>query len=116
MSKKRIDHRQLTHAALLFAALGDPTRLALLQQLSTGGPASVSALAERFPAVTRQAVSKHLHVLSGAGIVDGNYRGREHVWSVNPDRLEDGRRHIDLIARKWDDALSRFKAYVENVD
>jgi len=38
------------------------------------------------------------------------------MWSVNPDRLEDGRRHIDLIARTWDDALARFKAYVESVD
>ena len=116
MSKKRADHRQLAQAALLFAALGDPTRLALLQQLSTAGPASVSTLAGRFPAVTRQAVSKHLHVLSTAGVIDGTYHGREHVWSVNADRLEDGRRHIDLIARKWDDALGRFKAYVESVD
>jgi len=116
MSKRRIDHRQLTQAAVLFAALGDPTRLALLQQLSNGGPASVSALAERFPAVTRQAVSKHLHVLSSAGVIDGTYHGREHVWTVNPDRLEDGRRQIDLIARRWDDALGRLKAYVEGVD
>jgi DNA-binding transcriptional ArsR family regulator len=116
MSKRRIDHRQLTQAALLFAALGDPTRLAVLQQLSNGGPSSVSALAQRFPAVTRQAVSKHLHVLSSAGVVTGTYRGREHVWSVNADRLADGRRHIDLIAQEWDDALARFKAYVERVD
>ena len=116
MLTKRIDHRQLTQAALLFAALGDPTRLAVLQQLSNGGPASVSALAERFPKVTRQAVSKHLHVLSSAGIVSGTYRGRNHVWSVNADRLEDGRRQIDLIAQKWDDALARLKTYVEGVD
>ncbi len=116
MSKRRIDHRQLTRAAVLFAALGDPTRLALLRQLSHAGPASVSTLAERFPEVSRQAVSKHLHVLSTAGVIDGTYRGREHVWRVNPDRLEDGRRHIDLIAREWDDALARFKAYVEGVD
>jgi DNA-binding transcriptional ArsR family regulator len=115
MSKRRAD-RQLAQAALLFAALGDPTRLALLQRLSNAGPASVSTLAGRFPAVTRQAVSKHLHVLSDAGIIDGAYEGREHVWSVNADRLEDGRRHIDAIARKWDDALLRFKAYVETVD
>ena len=115
MSKRRAD-RQLAQAALLFAALGDPTRLALLEQLSSGGPASVSTLAEGFPTVTRQAVSKHLHVLSGAGVIDGRYQGREHVWSVNADRLEEGRRHIDLIAREWDDALARFKAYVESVD
>lgn len=116
MSKKRFDHRQLTQAALLFAALGDPTRLALLRHLSSDGPASVSALADLFPGVTRQAVSKHLHVLSSAGVIDGTYRGREHVWAVNPDRLDDGRRQIDVIAREWDERLARFKAYVEGVD
>jgi DNA-binding transcriptional ArsR family regulator len=116
MSKRRIDHRQLTQAAILFAALGDPTRLRVLQQLSNGGPSSVSALAEQFPTVTRQAVSKHLHVLCSAGVITGTYKGREHVWSVNADRLDDGRRHINSIAQKWDDALARFKAYVESVD
>jgi len=115
MPKRRVD-RGLTRAALLFAALGDPTRLALLQQLSAGGPASVSTLADRFPAITRQAVSKHLHVLLDAGVIDGAYRGREHVWAVNAKRLLEGQQQLDLISRKWDDALARFKAYVEAVD
>jgi DNA-binding transcriptional ArsR family regulator len=112
MSKRRLD-RRLTGAALLFAALGDPTRLALLQRLSDGGPASISTLAERFPVMTRQGVSKHLHVLSAAGIIEGTHQGREHVWAVNATRLMEGRRHLDLIARGWDDALARFKAHVE---
>jgi len=113
--KKRID-RRLTHAALLFAALGDPTRLALVQQLSDGGPASVSALAGRFPAMTRQAVSKHLHVLSDAGVIDGTFEGRDHVWSVNPERLSDARRHLDLIASRWDEALTRLEALLQGTD
>ena len=65
MSTRRVE-RSLTGAALLFAALGDPTRLTLLQRLSDGGPASISMLAETF-AITRQGVTKHLQVLAGAG-------------------------------------------------
>ncbi len=108
---KRID-RSLTSAALLFAALGDPTRLTLLQRLSDGGPASISMLAERFK-MTRQGVTKHLHVLASAGIIDGNRQGREQVWALNPQRLAEGRRHLEVIAHGWDDALARFKSHVE---
>jgi len=98
----------------IFHAIADPTRRSILILLASQAM-TPNGIAEHFD-TTRQAVSKHLHVLSGAGIIDGSYQGREHVWSVNADRLEDGRRHIDLIARKWDDALARFKAYVESVD
>ena len=85
-------------AALLFAALGDPTRLALLQHLSRGGPASISVLADNFQA-TRQGVTKHLQVLAAARIIDGERRGREHVWTINPERLADAKQHLDVIAR-----------------
>lgn len=113
MSKRRVE-QSLTGAALLFAALGDPTRLALLQRLSDGGPASISMLAERFRAMTRQGVTKHLHVLAATGIIKGNRQGREHVWAVNPARLAEGRRCLDVIARGWDDALARLKLHVED--
>ena len=110
--RKRVE-RSLAGAALLFAALGDPTRLTLLQRLSDGGPASISMLAERFRAMTRQGVRKHLHVLAAAGLINGSRQGREHVWAINPNRLAEGRRRLDLIARGWDDALSRLKLHVE---
>lgn len=113
MSKKRID-RAAVRAAVLFAALGDPTRLALLRELSDRGPASISTLAERVPAMTRQGVTKHLLVLAAAGVVDGSREGREHVWVLNPVRLAEARRHLDLIAREWDDALARLKRHLEN--
>lgn len=100
-------------AAVLFAALGDRTRLALLQQLSRRGPASISALAGNFR-VTRQGVTKHLRVLAAAGVIDGRRRGREHVWAVNPTRLAEGQRYLDVIARGWDEALARLKAHVES--
>jgi DNA-binding transcriptional ArsR family regulator len=113
MSKRRVE-LGLSEAALLFAALGDETRLELLRRLSQAGPASISALAENF-LVSRQAVTKHLQFLAVAGIIDGKRAGREHVWALNPVRLADAQRCLDTIARGWDDALGRLKAHIENV-
>jgi DNA-binding transcriptional ArsR family regulator len=113
MSKRRIE-QNLAGAAVLFAALGDPTRLALLERLSDDGPASISMLAERFRLMTRQGVTKHLQVLAAAGIIEGSRQGREQVWALNPPRLAEGRRCLDVIARGWDDALARLKLHVED--
>jgi DNA-binding transcriptional ArsR family regulator len=113
MSKRR-GKRDVASAALLFAALGDPTRLALLQRLSDDGPASISVLAESFRAMTRQGVTKHLQVLAAAGIIDGSRLGREQVWALNSSRLAEGRECLAIIARGWDDALSRLKLHVED--
>ena len=83
------------------------------QQLSERGRASISMLAERFPVMTRQGVTKHLQVLAAAGVIDGSRQGREHVWTLNPTRLAEARRNLDRIARGWDDALGRLKGHVE---
>lgn len=111
MSKRRVELR-LAETALIFAALGDETRLALLQRLSETGPASISALAEDFR-VSRQAVTKHLQFLAIAGIIDGKRAGREHVWTLNLARLTEAQRRIEIIARGWDDALTRLKKHIE---
>jgi DNA-binding transcriptional ArsR family regulator len=112
MPKRKVE-RSLASAALLFAALGDSTRLMLLERLSAGGPASISMLAQTFQSMTRQGVTKHLYVLEAAGVIEGTRQGREQVWAVNPQRLEDGRKHLDLIAAGWGAALARFKMLVE---
>jgi DNA-binding transcriptional ArsR family regulator len=111
MSKKRIE-LGLAEAALLFAALGDETRLALLRRLSEGGPASISTLSETFQ-ISRQAVTKHLRLLAAAAIIDGKRAGREHIWALNPARLAEAQRCLEVITRSWDDALGRLKARLE---
>ena len=111
MSKKRAE-LGLAEAALLFAALGDPTRLALLRRLAQGGPASISVLSETFD-VSRQAITKHLQALAVAALIDGRRSGREHLWALNPSRLTEAQRCLDQIARHWDDALSRLKTHLE---
>ena len=80
-------------AASVFAALGDGTRLALLDRLSVAGPLSITRLTAGSH-MTRQAITKHLHVLAGAGLVRDVRRGREHLWELDPDRVEIGRAHV----------------------
>ena len=99
-------------SAHLFAALGDPTRLAVLSRLCRDGPTSIARLTEG-ATVTRQAVAKHLRVLARAGLVRGRRRGRESVWELEPKRLEPARRYLDLVSRRWDETLERLKAAVE---
>lgn len=105
--------RQIVGTALLFAALGDATRLALLERLSRGGPASITTLARRFD-VTRQGITKHLEVMAAVGVVAAERRGRERVFALNPERLSEARRQLELISRGWDAALARLKAHVES--
>jgi DNA-binding transcriptional ArsR family regulator len=99
-------------SAPVFAALGDPTRLRLVARLCAAGPMSIARLTAGAD-VSRQAVSKHLYVLAGAGLVRSRRRGRESVWEVEPGRLVAARRFLDLMSLWWDDVLGRLKAAVE---
>jgi DNA-binding transcriptional ArsR family regulator len=63
--------------------------------------------------ITRQAVTKHLHVLADAGLVRDVKVGRERLWEFEPAHLEEARRSLDAIARQWDQALARLKLAVE---
>jgi DNA-binding transcriptional ArsR family regulator len=103
----------LKRAAPVFAALGDELRLKLVSRLGSEGPLSITSLTEG-TRVTRQAVTKHLHVLEGAGLVHAARQGREQRWEVRAMQLSEARHCLDLIARQWDDALTRLKAAVEH--
>jgi DNA-binding transcriptional ArsR family regulator len=64
--------------------------------------------------VTRQAITKHLRVMEGSGLVRSKRHGRESVWQLDRRRLEDARRYLDRISRQWDDALLRLRQFVED--
>jgi DNA-binding transcriptional ArsR family regulator len=96
----------------LFAALGDEMRFRIVSQLGHDGPTSITGLTEG-SSITRQAITKHLRVLEGAGIVRSERCGRESVWQLEQRRLEDARRHLDAISRQWDSALERLRRFVE---
>jgi DNA-binding transcriptional ArsR family regulator len=106
--------RRANASAPVFAALGDESRLRLLTRLSSG-PLSISRLTEG-SGMTRQGVTKHLRVLSGAGLVRGTRRGKESLWRLERNRLEEARRSLDLISRQWDVALGKLKRFVEAPD
>ena len=90
-------------------ALGDATRRRVLELLRESGSAPVGAIAEAMP-VSRPAVSQHLKVLEGAGLVTCTKRGTRHLYAVQPDGLAVLRLWLDGF---WDDALIRFKAAAE---
>jgi DNA-binding transcriptional ArsR family regulator len=99
-------------AAPVFAALGDGTRLQLVARLSSSGPLSIVHLTDG-SGVTRQAVTRHLQVLSDAGLVRDYRVGRERVWELEPQRLMEARRSLERISAQWDLALGRLKNLVE---
>jgi DNA-binding transcriptional ArsR family regulator len=101
-------------AALLFAALGDETRLGLVSRLSGDGPMSITRLTSG-TTITRQAITKHLRVLEEAHLVSSTKRGREIIWELEQKRLEEASYYLGVISKQWDDALGRLKAFVEQV-
>ncbi len=98
--------------ALLFAALGDETRLALVARLVSEQPASIAQLTEGSP-LTRQAITKHLRVLQSAGIVRSIRAGRENRFALNPRSLHALHNYLDRVSRQWDESLARLKSFVE---
>jgi DNA-binding transcriptional ArsR family regulator len=113
MSRRSSGARGPADAAPLFAVLGDETRLALLDRLGAGGPQSITRLTAG-SAVTRQAITKHLEILAGAGLVRDRRRGRERIWTLDTERLDEARRSLDQIAQHWDAALQRLRKLVED--
>ncbi len=104
---------KLEHHAEVFAALGDPVRLSLVHKLVGGKPHSISELTEGTK-ITRQAVTKHLRVLENVGVVHSVKEGRESLYELDAEPLEDLQQYLQIIAKQWDQALSNLKAFVED--
>jgi DNA-binding transcriptional ArsR family regulator len=96
----------------VFFALGDRTRLSVVQKLVAGGALSATTLSDGAK-VTRQAIVKHLQVLEGAGLVTHEKRGREVLYALDAQRLEQTRAFLDGISAGWDRALARLRRMVE---
>ena len=97
----------------VFAALGDPTRREVLEQVAARGDATATELAAALP-VTRQAVAKHLNVLAGAGLVQARREGREVRYSVRTEPLGETARWMAGIASQWDARLAAIKQMAED--
>jgi ArsR family transcriptional regulator, cadmium/lead-responsive transcriptional repressor len=96
----------------LWSAIADPSRRRVLDLLVERGEASASSLADQVP-FTRQAVAKHLVVLEHVGLIGRRKQGREVLYRVHADRLDDATRAMADVARKWDQRLDRIKRLAE---
>jgi DNA-binding transcriptional ArsR family regulator len=96
----------------LWAALGDPMRILLLDLLLEHGEATASTLARSVP-ITRQGVSKHLAVLERHGLVTVHRTGREVLYAVREERLDLARAALARTAARWDTRLTAIKRMAE---
>jgi DNA-binding transcriptional ArsR family regulator len=96
----------------VLAALADPTRRQLLDQLSARGQATASTLADGLP-ISRQAVVKHLAVLDTAGLVVSTKVGREVRYAVRPQALDTTARWMASLAAEWDRRLAKIRRVAE---
>ena len=94
----------------VFYALGDPTRRHIVEALSRQ-EASATQLAAELP-VTRQAVAKHLGALRAAGLVDSRRQGRETLYHLNADPLEEAAAWIVRVGGEWNERLERLQRLV----
>jgi DNA-binding transcriptional ArsR family regulator len=99
--------------APLFDALGDPNRLRIITRLCDGGPCSTTEVTQ-VVSVSRQAATKHLLLLEAVGLVSSQRNGRERIWRVQPKPLTDASEYLTALSQRWDRAIDRLRAYVED--
>jgi DNA-binding transcriptional ArsR family regulator len=96
----------------LWSAIADPSRRRVLDLLISNREVSASWLAGRVP-FSRQAVSKHLVVLERAGLISRSKQGREVLYQVQADRLDQATRAMAELAARWDRRLAAVKRLAE---
>ncbi|MDR2983236.1 MAG: metalloregulator ArsR/SmtB family transcription factor [Nocardiopsaceae bacterium] len=101
-------------AEQVFSALADPSRRAILAALAGGGPATATDLADRLP-ITRQAIAKHLALLSDAGLVRAEPGERRRVrYRLRSAPMRVAQQFLAALARDWDSSLDALKDHLEN--
>ena len=94
-----------------FGALSDPTRRAILARLAEG-EAQVGELAKPF-GMSLPAVSKHLKVLENAKLIKRRKEGRNHRFTVIPERISTAKSWIDTYQRFWEQQLESLGRYLD---
>lgn len=95
-----------------YRAISDGTRRRILDALSED-KMTAGAIAERFPRISRPAVSKHLAILKRSRLVKVEKRGRERVYALNAAPLRDVDAWVRRYETFWDQQLQALKEYVE---
>ena len=100
----------VTAGGVALDALGNPTRRRLLELLR-GRELTVAGLTRELP-VSQSAVSQHLAVLKGAGLVESRPSGTRRYYRVAPDGLAAVRAYVDTF---WDGVLDAFVTYAQEI-
>ena len=101
-------------AEQVFTALADPTRRAILATLAADGPATATDLAARLP-VTRQAIAKHLVLLTEAGLVTAEPGERRRVrYRVHSAPMRVAQQFLAALARDWDGPLEALRDHLDS--
>jgi len=98
--------------AQIYQALGDPTRLEIVQRLGDRGPLPTLELVEGL-GMSRQAATKHLQVLENAGLVESHVEGRQVVRELKLEVLNQAGDWLAQRAQLWDRKLDALKKLVE---
>src|SRR5688500_4472709 len=100
-------------AEQVFVALADPSRRAILATLASSGPATATDLADRLP-ITRQAIAKHLALLSDAGLVTAQQGERRRVrYHLRSAPMQVAQQFLAALARDWDGSLDALREHLE---
>jgi DNA-binding transcriptional ArsR family regulator len=100
-------------AEQVFIALSDPTRRAILAALASGGPATATDLAGRLP-ISRQAIAKHLTLLTEAGLVAAEPGERRRVrYRLHSAPMQVAQQFLAALARDWDGRLEALRDHLD---
>ncbi|WP_409305660.1 ArsR/SmtB family transcription factor [Peribacillus sp. SCS-155] len=96
----------------VFQAIADPTRREVLRLLA-GKEMPISEITAHFP-ISRTAIAKHLQILSEADLVNGRKAGREKLYRLQPEPLQELKNWLSFYEQFWNNKLSMLKHMVEN--
>src|SRR5579863_7962785 len=106
-----VENSKSAELDMVFSALADPTRRAILRTL-TRHPATINEIARPFP-VSLNAISKHVMVLERAGLLRREIRGREHHCRIEPRPLREADSWMKYYRHFWEVRLDALAAYVD---
>lgn len=90
----------------VFSALAEPNRRQIIELLSAHGQLSASDISHKFH-ISAPAISQHLKVLREANLVQMEKRAQQHLYQINPDKLDELETWIRQLKAHWEEKFDR---------